>query len=87
MTFTQLRDPETGWILDTESQERTERGVILDNGVERAIVAINTFQLICLTITRISAYLMYPGTCIKNFIRKKRSYPKIVTHFPVLYLD
>ena len=55
------RDPITGWILDTESPERTSRGVILINGAEQAIVATTSFQMVCLGITRCSAFFMYPG--------------------------
>jgi hypothetical protein len=57
-----LRDPETGLIVDQESAERTEKGLILVNGVQRAIVAATRFQVICIGITRISAFFMYPGT-------------------------
>ena len=55
------RDPTTGWILDVNSSDRTSRGVILINGHERAIVATSIFQMICLGITRCSAFFMYPG--------------------------
>jgi hypothetical protein len=56
-----LRDQETGFIVDQASEERTARGVILVNGVERAIVATNFFQVVCIGITRMSAFFMYPG--------------------------
>jgi hypothetical protein len=59
-----LRDQETGFIVDQASEERTERGVILVNGVERAIVADTSFQVVCIGITRMSAFFMYPGTAI-----------------------
>ena len=56
-----LRDQETGLIIDQASEERTERGVILVNGAERAIVAATSFQVVCIGITRMSAFFMYPG--------------------------
>ena len=56
-----LRDPETGLIIDQESTERTEQGLILVNDVQRAIVASSHFQVICIGITRMSAFFMYPG--------------------------
>jgi hypothetical protein len=55
-------DPDVGFIIDPNSPERTEAGVILTRGVERAIVASNNFQMVCLGITRVSAFFMYPGT-------------------------
>jgi hypothetical protein len=56
-----LRDQETGLIIDQASEERTEQGVMLVNRTERAIVATNSFQVICIGITRMSAFFMYPG--------------------------
>jgi hypothetical protein len=56
-----LRDTETGLIVDQESTERTARGLILVNGTERAIVGATQFQVVCIGITRMSAFFMYPG--------------------------
>jgi hypothetical protein len=56
-----LRDPETGLIVDRASDERTEHGLILDHGVERAIVASSTFQVACIFIARLTAWFMYPS--------------------------
>jgi hypothetical protein len=56
-----LRDTETGLIIDQASPERTERGVILLNGTERAIVGETQFQLACIGIARMTAWFMYPG--------------------------
>jgi hypothetical protein len=56
-----LRDSETGLIVDQESPERTARGLILLNGTERAIVGATQFQVVCIGITRMSAFFMYPG--------------------------
>jgi len=62
MTFTsRLRDPHTGLIVDQASPERTENGLILTNGTERAIVAASTLQLVCLIVARLSAWFMYPS--------------------------
>eukprot|EP00980_Cylindrotheca_fusiformis_P017382 scaffold5395_cov126-Cylindrotheca_fusiformis.AAC.2 len=55
-----LRDTETGLIIDDESPERTEKGLILVNGTERAIVASTLFQVACIGVARVSAWLMYP---------------------------
>jgi hypothetical protein len=62
-------DPDVGFIIDAASPERTEAGVILTRGVERAIVASNNFQLVCLGITRVSAFFMYPCTYLKHIRR------------------
>jgi hypothetical protein len=56
-----LRDTETGLIIDQASPERTERGVILLNGTERAIVGETQFQVVCIGIARSTAWFMYPG--------------------------
>lgn len=54
-------DPETGWIIDTNSPENTEQGVILINGDLRALVANSNFQMFTLAISRLTAFSMYPG--------------------------
>jgi hypothetical protein len=56
-----LRDTETGLIIDQASPERTERGVILLSGTERAIVGETQFQVVCIGIARLTAWFMYPG--------------------------
>jgi hypothetical protein len=56
-----LRDPETGFIVDDESPERTEHGLILVHNVERAIIATSNFQVFCLAVARLTAWFMYPG--------------------------
>lgn len=56
-----LRDTETGLIVDQASAERTEKGLILVNGTERAIVGATLFQVACIGIARASAWIMYPG--------------------------
>ena len=42
-----IRDPETNTIIDPNSQENTENGYIYLNGSYRAVVASNTWQMIC----------------------------------------
>ena len=67
VTFTKiggLRDTETGLIVDQASAERTEKGLILVNGTERAIVGATAMQLACFGVSRASAWIMYPGKCI-----------------------
>jgi hypothetical protein len=59
-----LRDPESGLIIDQDSEERTENGLILVNGTERPIVGETIFQVACIGIARISAFFMYPGEYI-----------------------
>jgi hypothetical protein len=56
-----LQDTETGLIVDQQSTERTEKGLILVNGVARAIVGVTKFQVACIGISRLSAFFMYPG--------------------------
>jgi hypothetical protein len=53
-----LRDTETGLIMDQELPDRTARGLILVNGTE---LGATQFQVICIGITRMSAFFMYPG--------------------------
>jgi hypothetical protein len=53
--------PRGGLIIDTDSEERTRRGVFLLGGNLRAIICANRVQLVFIGITRISAYMMYPG--------------------------
>ena len=61
-----LRDTETGLIVDKESTERTDQGIILVNGTERAIAASTIFQVGCIGVARISAWLMYPVSRIRD---------------------
>ena len=50
-----LVNPATGTIIDPNSVELTREGVILINRDYRPVVAANTFQMICLAISRASA--------------------------------
>eukprot|EP00980_Cylindrotheca_fusiformis_P023059 scaffold10086_cov72-Cylindrotheca_fusiformis.AAC.1 len=56
-----LVDPKTGYIIDINSKENTQNGVIEVNGDYRAVVAQTTFQMIALALSRLSAFTMYPG--------------------------
>jgi hypothetical protein len=56
-----LLDPETGLVVDTESEDRTDEGIILVNGTERAIVGETKFQVVSILIARLSAWFMYPS--------------------------
>lgn len=63
-------DPESGFIIDTESEENTNAGVVNFGGVKRAVVAANAFEIFLLVISRFSAFYMYPGThdrCLLHF--------------------
>jgi hypothetical protein len=73
-------DPDVGFIIDPNSPERTEAGVILTRGVERAIVASNNFQMVCLGITRVSAFFMYPGTHLDTASHPSCSLHSLFSH-------
>jgi len=76
MTFTPpplgITDPSTHNIIDPNSTTNTIHGVIYVNGALRPIVAIDTYQKICLAISRMSAFSMYPMLVIV-FITKMRA--------------
>jgi len=55
-----LRDRTTGNIIDGSSTENTKNGVILVNGDYRPVVAQGTYELVCLGISRMSAFSLYP---------------------------
>lgn len=59
-TVGDLVNPATGTIIDPNSIERTQEGVILVNGDYRPVVAANTFQMTCLAFSRASAFSSYP---------------------------
>jgi hypothetical protein len=50
---------ETGFVVDEESEDRTEEGLILVKGTERAIVGESQFQVVAILIARLSAWFMY----------------------------
>ena len=90
-----------GYIIDEKSEERNKRGVILtpgsvsgplawwnpsEKGSERAIVADDTLQMICLGITRISAFFMYPSL-ILVFTTKFRATIELLFSSPLSLLS
>ena len=81
-----VRQADTGFIVDPYSEERTQQGIILsknDDGTttERAIVATSTFQLVCLSLARITAFYMYP-TLVLIFFSKLRATANFVAQTP-----
>jgi hypothetical protein len=77
-------DPDVGYIIDANSPERTAAGVILTRTVERAIVAEKDFQTVCLGVTRVSAFFMYPCAYFKH-IRRVRLTLSSHTVCPVVH--
>ena len=78
-----LRDEKTGLIIDPTSPERTEKGLLLVNGIERAIVADTLFQVVSVGICRLSAYFMYPGksnstNCFSLHFNQAIAHPKLM---------
>ena len=75
LTFTYapfgLRDISTGNIIDSSSPTNTSNGVIYINGSYRPIVAIGTFELVCLGISRSSAFSLYPVIILVFFSKCK----------------
>ncbi|KAL7537204.1 hypothetical protein ACHAXR_008944 [Thalassiosira sp. AJA248-18] len=55
-----LRDRASGNIIDASNPQNTEDGVLLVNGNYRPVVAQGTFELVCLGISRMSAFSLYP---------------------------
>jgi len=77
-----LRDEKTGLIIDPTSPERTEKGLLLVNGIERAIVADTLFQVVSVGICRLSAYFMYPAL-ILVFVTKFRATISFLDKSPI----
>uniref|UniRef100_A0A7S2A4J8 FAD-binding FR-type domain-containing protein n=1 Tax=Trieres chinensis TaxID=1514140 RepID=A0A7S2A4J8_TRICV len=55
-----LKDPKSKEIVDIQSSQNTANGFILFNGDYRPIVAEGNYQKLCLAVSRISAFSMYP---------------------------
>lgn len=64
-------DPETGYIIDTMSEENTKAGVLNAGGVKRAVIAATSFELVALAVARLTAFYMYPGTFLCTLIRQE----------------
>ena len=62
-----LVDPDTGFVVDKESIERTEAGLVLVNGDERPIVAESDLQVLLVLVARLSAWFMYPSKSSRTF--------------------
>jgi len=71
-----------GFIIDPASEERTDQGVILTKGSLRPIVATNVLQMICLGVTRTSAFFMYPSLVVV-FTTKFRATMEIIMQSPL----
>jgi ferric-chelate reductase len=70
--FGGARDPESGFIVDSTSEENTNAGVVLWNGDLRAVVAATRAQMVLLGISRFSGFFMYP-CLILVFLTKLRA--------------
>ena len=55
-----LRDPVSGTIIDPDNATNTEAGFILIDGYQRPLVASNSLQILCLTISRLSGFSVFP---------------------------
>ena len=66
-----LRDRTTGNIIDGSSTTNTKNGVILVNGSYRPVVAQGMFEMICLGISRVSAFSLYPVMVLAFFSKCK----------------
>ena len=81
VTFTHLgqlgkfggaRDPVSGFIIDTTSEENTNAGVLVWNGALRSVVAQTQAEMILLGFSRFSGFFMYPAL-ILVFLTKLRA--------------
>jgi predicted ferric reductase len=63
--FGGARDPVTGTIVDPASPENTAEGIIqvtnFGRTFTRAVVASNDWEMVCLAVSRFSAFSMYPA--------------------------
>lgn len=67
----------TGWIIDHHYQANTEKGVIWTRGSFRTIVAQSHLGMVCIGITRASAFWMYPSLLL-IFTTKFRATMEII---------
>ncbi|KAL7529340.1 hypothetical protein ACHAXR_006228, partial [Thalassiosira sp. AJA248-18] len=81
-----IRDPVSGNVIDQNSIQNTSDGVIYVNGAYQPIVAIGTFQKLCLAISRMSAFSMYP-MLVAVFITKMKAIQTFLSNTPLsMYL-
>lgn len=69
-----------GFVVDPVSEERTAAGLLGD--AERPIVATNVFQMVCISIARITAFYMYP-TCVLVYLSKLRATTNLIAKTPL----
>ena len=55
-----LRDSLSGTIIDSGNASNTEAGFIFIDGYQRPLVASNTLQILCLTLSRMSGFSLFP---------------------------
>jgi hypothetical protein len=77
-----LRDPITNDIIDPNSIQNTNNGVIHVNGSYRPVVAVGNWQKICLTISRASAFSMYPMMVVV-FVTKMKATQCFLSRTPL----
>jgi hypothetical protein len=77
-----MKDPATGDIIDLNSTENTNNGVILINGSYREVVAIGGWQKFFLAMSRMSAFSMYPMFVIV-FITKMKALQTFFSKTPL----
>lgn len=65
-----LVNPPTGNIIDFNSEENTANGVI-QLATLRPVVAETPFQMLCLAISRMSAFSLYPAMVLVFFSKCK----------------
>jgi hypothetical protein len=81
-----IRDPATNDIIDANSAENTENGVILVNGSYRPVVAVGNWQKFCLLVSRSSAFSMYPMLVVV-FVTKMKAVQCFLCRTPLsMYL-
>jgi hypothetical protein len=81
-----IRDPVTNDIINANSAENTENGVILVNGSYRPVVALGNWQKFCLLVLRLSGFTMYPMLVV-IFVTKMKAMQCFLCRTPLsMYL-
>ncbi|KAL3776570.1 hypothetical protein ACHAW5_000334 [Stephanodiscus triporus] len=81
-----MRDPITNDIVDPDSVENTNAGLIYLNGSYRPVVAVGNWQKACLAISRSSAFSMYPMFVVV-FVTKMKATQCFLSRTPLsMYL-
>lgn len=76
-----LRERATGNIVDAE-RKNTDNGVLLVNGDYRPVVAQGLFELVCLGISRMSAFSLYP-VMVLAYLSKCKATLNYLEHTPI----